>query len=52
MVRSGVEGIRGVEAALKALANRRRLVMLAMLRRRREMHVGALADAMRLPMKT
>ena len=52
MVSSGVEGIRGVEAVLKALANRRRLMMLAMLRRRKELHVGALADVMRLPIKT
>lgn len=47
-----MEGLRGVEAVLKALGNRRRLVMLTILRRRREMHVGALAEATRLPMKT
>lgn len=37
---------------LKALANRRRLMMLATVRRRRELHVSALAEQLRLPVKT
>jgi len=44
--------LRHLEAALKALANRRRLLMLATVRRQREMHVSGLAEQLRLPVKT
>lgn len=43
--------LRRAEAVLKALANRRRLSMLLALRRR-ELHVGALAEELRIPLKT
>ncbi len=44
--------LRAAEAVLKALANRRRLRMVLMLRHRRELHVSGLADESRLPLKT
>lgn len=44
-------GLRAEEAVLKALANRRRLRMLLMLRHRWELHVSGLADESRLPLK-
>ncbi len=44
--------LRHLEGVLKALANRRRLLMLATVRRQRELHVSALAEQLRLPMKT
>ncbi len=44
--------LRAEEAVLKALANRRRLRMLLMLRHRQELHVSGLADESRLPLKT
>lgn len=44
--------LRAAEAVLKVLANRRRIAMLLVLRRRGEMHVGGLADELRLPLKT
>jgi len=44
--------LRHLEAALKALANRRRLLMLAAVRRHGDIHVSALAEHLRLPVKT
>lgn len=44
--------LRHLEGVLKALANRRRLLMLATVRRQREIYVSALAEQLRLPVKT
>jgi DNA-binding transcriptional ArsR family regulator len=41
-----------MESVLKAVANRRRLRMLRVLKKRRELHVGALADEVEIPLKT
>ena len=51
MARHAAEYFSAVEAMLKALANRRRLLMLSMLRAG-ERHVGGLAEETRLPFKT
>lgn len=52
MIRRRIRDLRETEAVLKALANRRRLAMLLVLRDRRELHVSALTDELRLPLKT
>lgn len=52
MPESPQEALRAPEAVLKALANRRRLGMLLALQHHQEMHVSALADVMRLSIKT
>lgn len=44
--------LRHLEGVLKALANRRRLLILVAVRRHGEVHVSGLAEHLRLPVKT
>ncbi len=46
------KALRDLEGTLKAMAHRRRLMILGVLRRSGQIHVGALAEELRLPLKT